>query len=122
MANDQEASKVVLGDDPVSSCEADWFKFKEPAVALTNQLLKISSSSGVCCGIIGSWGTGKSSFMKIMESYLKETHSLDCICIWFTAWDPGGISNLGDAMIFRFLTDIARDQKDFKGYLKELEK
>lgn len=53
---DKQPKKMVLGDDPIESFEADWFDFKTPAVDLAKQLYEISKSSGVCCGIIGSWG------------------------------------------------------------------
>lgn len=112
---------MILGDDPIESFEADWFDFKTPAVNLAKQLYEISKSSGVCCGIIGSWGSGKSSFMKLMDEYLRKNQSQNVCVTWFTAWDPGGIEDLGDAMLHRLFLSIAEKNKDLSGPFKELQ-
>jgi hypothetical protein len=112
---------VVLGDDPVPSMAYDWFTFGNSVVTLVSQLHTVSQTSGICCGIVGSWGTGKSSFMRMMEAHLREKYR-DCLIVWFTAWDPEGVGNLGDAMIYRFLSDISKDDKKLEGSFKELEK
>jgi hypothetical protein len=99
--------KIVLGDDAIEAIDADWFEFGPAAIVLADQLYEISESSGVCCGIIGSWGSGKSSFMRIMEENLQKSHSNLSFC-WFTAWDPGGIQDLGDAMLYRLFAEVAK--------------
>jgi hypothetical protein len=106
--------KISPGDDPVCSFETDWFEFKEPALALANLLHEISENSGVCCGIVGPWGSGKSSFIKLIQQGAKEQFGNSVCFSWFTAWDPGGSKDLGDAMLYRFFQDI---KESFKGDL-----
>jgi len=111
--------KLVSGDDAIDTAEADWFDFDGPAGALARNLYDVSKSSGVCCGILGPWGSGKSSFMKLMAQHAKQANSKVCIT-WFTAWDPGGIEDIGDAMLLRVFGDVAANNKDLTNSLKSL--
>lgn len=109
----RKTKKLILGDDAIESSDADWLGFKIPATELAKQLYEISKSSGVCCGIVGRWGSGKSSFMKLMNEYIrKESGWKKVDVVWFTAWDPGGLQDLGDAMLYHFFRDIAEGEKD----------
>jgi len=118
----EEPKKLVQGDDAIESFEADWFDFRTRAIELAKQLYTISKSSGVCCGIVGPWGSGKSSFMKLMDEYIRKESSWKNVHIaWFTAWDPGGIQDLGDAMLYHFFRDIAEKNREIAGAFKELQ-
>lgn len=118
----KKRKKLVLGDDAIESFEADWFDFRTPAIELAKQLYVISESSGVCCGIVGPWGSGKSSFMKLMEEYIRKESSWEKVhTVWFTAWDPGGIQDLGDAMLYHFFRDVAGKNKKMVDAFKELQ-
>jgi len=115
--------KLVLGDDAIENSEADWLDFRTPAVELAKHLYKISKTSGVCCGIIGPWGSGKSSFMRLMNEYIQKESSWKKVDVtWFTAWDPGGIQDLGDAMLYNFFRDVATKNQEMNGIFKELKK
>jgi energy-coupling factor transporter ATP-binding protein EcfA2 len=118
---DAKFKKSILGDDAIESLEADWFDFETHAVALAKQLYEISKSSGVCCGIMGSWGSGKSSFMKLMSEYVSNEYPKNACTAWFTAWDPGGVEDLGDAMLYRLFHEAAERNKDLSGAFKHLQ-
>jgi len=119
----KQQKKIVLGDDAIESFETDWFDFKSPAIALTNQLYEISESSGICCGIIGSWGSGKSSFMKLMDKYIREDSTWKNVnTIWFTAWDPGGMEDLGDALLYRFFSEVVEENTGIANAFEDLKK
>ena len=118
----KKAKKLVLGDDAIESFEADWLDFRAPAVELSKQLYEISKSSGVCCGIVGPWGSGKSSFMKLMDENIRKEPSWKKVHIaWFTAWDPGGIVDLGDAMLYHFFRDVAGKSPKMADSFEELQ-
>ena len=111
----------MQGDDAIESFDADWFDFRTPVIQLAKQLYMISKSSGVCCGIVGHWGSGKSSFMKLMEEYIRKESSWKKVHIaWFTAWDPGGIEDLGDAMLYNFFHDVVGKNEKMAGVFNEL--
>ena len=118
----KKKTKLVHGDDAIESSEADWFDFETPARELAKQLYEISKSSGVCCGIIGSWGSGKSSFMKLMDEYVRKKLSSNVCVAWFIAWDPGGIEDLGDSMLYHLFHDIAGKNKALSSAFKKLQK
>jgi hypothetical protein len=124
LSGDEKPSpkRTVVGDDPIDSFEADWFGFEKPAVELANMLYKVSETSGVCCGIIGSWGSGKTSFMKLMDEYARKNSDWKNVhTVWFTAWDPGGIEDLGNALLLQFFRRVVGDNEEMADALKKLE-
>ena len=121
MSGEEKSRKVIVGDDSIDSFEADWLGFGKLAVGLANQLYTVSKSSGVCCGIIGSWGSGKSSFMKLMDEYARKRSGWKNVrTVWFTAWDPGGIEDLGDALLYQFFQSVVGKEEKMAGVLNKL--
>jgi len=118
---EHDAKRIVLGDDAVENSDADWFNFEAGAVAVADQLLDASKTSGVCFGIIGSWGNGKSSFMKLMDEYINKRYPEEICSVWFKAWDPGGIDDLGDAMLYHLFHSVAGKHKSLDNAFKELQ-
>ncbi|MFB0522161.1 MAG: P-loop NTPase fold protein [Candidatus Bathyarchaeia archaeon] len=117
----KKRKNLLLGDDSIEASDADWFHFTEPAINLSKQLYTISNSSGVCCGIVGPWGSGKSSFMRLMREFIRSKSGRKNISVvWFTAWDPGGIEDLGDAMLYRFFEDVAGSEASMAKAFQEL--
>ncbi|MCK5039936.1 MAG: pentapeptide repeat-containing protein [Candidatus Aenigmarchaeota archaeon] len=58
--------------------------FKEYAEALSNII--IDSDSPFTIGILGEWGTGKTSLMKNIISKLEHKKSNPPVIVWFDAW------------------------------------
>ena len=112
--------RISLGDDAIETPATDWFHFATSAATLVKQLHQISRSSGVCCGIVGPWGSGKSSFMKLMAGNARKKYRNACVS-WFTAWDPGGIPDIGDAMLYRLFYDLEKENKELSDAFKELQ-
>jgi predicted KAP-like P-loop ATPase len=117
---------LTLGDDPISTFEHDLFAWSGKAANLTALLYCISQLSGVCCGIVGDWGSGKSSFMKLIDDRVKAVYKDKTCSVWFTAWDPGSIQDLEDAMLYQFFKQLVEKkspsviEKDEKDKLDEL--
>jgi hypothetical protein len=111
---------MILGDDAISSRESDCFDYLKPASSLAEQLLTISKTSGVCCGILGPWGSGKSSFMHLVESFSKEKYKDKVLSAWFTAWDPGGIEDLEDSMLYSLYQQATKEEKELESNFTEL--
>ncbi|MCX6659133.1 MAG: P-loop NTPase fold protein, partial [Candidatus Bathyarchaeota archaeon] len=108
--------------DPVESFEFDLLDFKIPAIELAKDLYEISKTSGVCCGVVGSWGSGKSSFMKLMDEHVLKEHTGKVHTAWFTAWDPGGAHDLGDAMLHSLFRELVEGNKSCRNPSKNLKK
>ncbi len=116
----EKPKSLILGDDAIETVNADWFDFETSAMALTEQLYEISKYSGICCGIGGSWGSGKSSFMKLMKEHVYKAYPKKACVAWFTAWDPAGIDDLGDAMLYRLFHDVTESNSELSNAFKRL--
>ncbi len=57
--------------------------------------------------------------MNLVMEHAKKTHS-DVHVTWFTAWDPGGIEDIGDAMLYRVFGDIAKNNDELSGAFDRL--
>ena len=115
-----EEKILISGDDPIQSLFEDWFNFAPQAQELTEKLYIISNSSSVCSGVIGGWGTGKSSFLQLMESYIEEKmNEWNCVSVWFIAWRPGEEDiKLGDEFLYRIYDSVIQhaEGKSLKNY------
>lgn len=74
----------ILTDIPVSSASEDALNFNAYSESLTQII--VDSKARFAVGIFGSWGTGKTSLMKMIKTKLKEKYKDDIITLWFEAW------------------------------------
>ena len=57
--------------------------------------------------------------MKLMEKHVKAKYP-NMSTIWFTAWNPGGVEDLGDAMLYKVFQGVSENQTDLDGPFNEL--
>jgi len=69
--NDEPALEDALGRDKMAAALAE-------SVSLANTPLSV--------GIYGSWGSGKTTLMRLIEDYLTKNQKKDVDCIWFDPW------------------------------------
>ncbi|MFH2111415.1 MAG: P-loop NTPase fold protein [Candidatus Bathyarchaeota archaeon] len=105
--NSQNELELIHGDTHITKFSQDWFGFSSHAKKLVNEISVIAIDSCICCGVIGEWGTGKSSFMKLMSNYIHDDFDSNNLVIWYIAWDPYGLSNMGDAILFHIFKTVA---------------
>jgi Cdc6-like AAA superfamily ATPase len=74
----------ILTDIPVSLAKEDALNFSGYSERLAQII--VDSQARFAVGIFGSWGTGKTSLMKMIKSELKEKYKDDIITLWFEAW------------------------------------
>jgi hypothetical protein len=74
----------VLTDDPVSSISKDVLNFDKYSSVLSEIIM--DSEPRFAIGIFGSWGTGKTSLMKMVESKLRDKYADYAVTVWFEAW------------------------------------
>ncbi|MCA3263109.1 MAG: hypothetical protein ING44_14295 [Telmatospirillum sp.] len=65
----------MFDDRPISDASQDRFGFAVPAKHLAKSLLAMASSDGSVLGVEGDWGTGKSSFVNLVASALRNQKS-----------------------------------------------
>lgn len=124
----EKEKKTLLGDDPVSNPSEDSFFFYPEAESVANILLKVLKDSSIVFAVRGPWGSGKTSFMKLVQWALEDRKDSSVLPVWFDAWKFTDTVHLGDALIYealRCMVDelkgkLPQDLKDLKILDKEL--
>lgn len=70
-------------DISIKSEQEDILSRKKLAIRVSDQIKSLSTESSFAIGIVGAWGTGKSSFLKLIESNISDN---DTIIINFNPW------------------------------------
>jgi ABC-type transport system involved in cytochrome bd biosynthesis fused ATPase/permease subunit len=78
-----ECPSVVLSDDPSN---VDAFGIYDRLVAAIAATV-VKDKGGKAIGLVGSWGSGKSTVIQLLEARLAKTD----VCLWqFDAWAHEG--------------------------------
>ncbi|TSA11333.1 MAG: hypothetical protein D4R73_04050 [Deltaproteobacteria bacterium] len=87
-------------------CEKDLLGFDKYVETLSGMIEDSDFKTPFCIGIFGNWGCGKTSFMHLLESRLKEGNSSPYIIpVWFNPWRY----EKEDHLIIPFLKTIQHD-------------
>lgn len=78
---------------------------------LCDELLCIETNISYAVAILGQWGSGKTRFLKMIESSLKTNHSDDYILIKYYPWKVSGER----AIISDFFTLLCNELQDYHG-------
>ena len=62
----------VAGDNPIRKPEDDVLGRSKVARSFAEQVLSLDASQGVVVGVLGPWGSGKTSFVNLARAYWKE--------------------------------------------------
>jgi len=102
----------LLSDLPIGetgSLAKDGLNFEKYAQVLGE--VAINTTGPFTIGIFGEWGTGKTSLMKLIESYLSKNKRI--ATIWFNAWRY----EKEDEPLFPLLATIIREIENQSGFL-----
>jgi formylglycine-generating enzyme required for sulfatase activity len=100
----------------------DYLGFEPYVTAIAEFLLNPETKPPLTLSIEGEWGSGKSSFMKQLEKYLREKGKQRTV--WFNAWRHDKAEAVWAAFALSFIKQISTPQgyKDLpraiKGYCK----
>jgi len=126
--SDAKYSTLLLEERPITSEDEDALGFKEKIESISSYLLKAVEEGSYVVGIDGEWGSGKSSFLNLLESYFKEKmKNKKAIFIRFNPWSYES----KEVLVDRFVKEIENALKSkgwmvpsisrtFKKYLKQL--
>lgn len=113
----------LLTDNPTKE---DKFGFNSFADVLTNAIME-AKPLPFCVGIFGAWGSGKSSFMLMLEDLIKKqaekSAGVRIESIWFNPWKYDKKEDLWNALIQTILDSIIKAQAvspDIKNKAKNL--
>jgi len=105
----------LLSDLPIGetgSIAKDGLNFQKYAEVLGE--VAINTNGPFTIGIFGEWGTGKTSLMKLIESYLSKNNKV--ATIWFNAWRY----EKEDEPLFPLLATVIRAIEKNEDFLKRL--
>jgi len=97
-----ESRYVLLTDQPWTE-GSDPLGFDDLAERLSALVLASRESSPLAIGVLGGWGSGKSSLMSRLRSRLEAGDEVETV--WFNAWTAEGRSVL-EGMIKSVLAQI----------------
>lgn len=69
---DREQNKHIAGDRALKPGEIDRLGFRDIAGRIAGALVDHASDSGIVVGLNGSWGSGKSSLLTLIEEELQK--------------------------------------------------
>ena len=109
----------VTGDNPIRRPEDDALGRTKSARSFTVQVLSLDVREGVVVGVLGPWGSGKTSFVNLARAYLAEegVPVLD-----FNPWMFSGAEQLIEAFFVELsaqlklrpgLADVGKDIEDY---------
>src|SRR5690242_20719237 len=94
----------------------DYLNYVEVA-ELVAEILVDPGMRPVSVGIFGTWGTGKSSLLNLIESELKRRAGHDTIVIRFDAWLYQGYDDARAALMDVIARSLYEEAKDKEGLL-----
>lgn len=88
------APKRLDTDRPIERLVEDTLGRSSPAKRLAQNILALDSSHGLVIGVLGPWGSGKTSFMNLVREVLTNS---EASVVDFNPWMFSGIDRLVDA-------------------------
>jgi len=117
--NSDTSKGFVGGDNPIRRVEDDTLGRGLPARSFARQVLGVDASEGVVVGVLGPWGSGKTSFINLARDEFK---SADVPVLDFNPWMFSGAQQLVESFFvelaaqLRIHPGLADVGKDLQAY------
>lgn len=96
----------IFSDNPVYNLSDDIFGFSRYVTSVKNALVG-AKDLPLCIGIFGDWGTGKTSFMRILQHEIESDRNHKTI--WFNPWKYDRKEELWHAFLQTIIGAMAAD-------------
>lgn len=96
----------------------DFLNYSEASEIVVN-VLKTPSMLPISIGVFGSWGTGKSTILNLIEDTIQAETNNDFIIIKFDAWLYQGFDDARAALLEVITLEIAKLAKDNQSLLQK---
>lgn len=107
--SETRAKTTIAADHPIERVEDDALGRASVARRLALQLLALDSSQGLVAGVLGPWGSGKTSLINLVEEELRST---EATILEFNPWVFSGTKQL----VASFFAELAAQLKVETGY------
>ncbi len=94
----------IAGDNPIRSAEGDLIGRDTSARSFARHIQKLDAREGLVVGVLGSWGSGKTSFVNLTRVHLAES---EITVLDFNPWMFSGAEQL----ITSFFNELASQIK-----------
>ena len=108
---------MIIGDNPIKEAEDDEIGRVAIAQKFAQHVLKLDTSEGVVVGVLGPWGSGKTSFINLAQ---KEFEKAEVSIFDFNPWMFSGAAQLVESFFIE-LTAQLKIRPDLVEVGKELE-
>jgi predicted KAP-like P-loop ATPase len=108
---------TTAADNPIRSSEADLLGRSKAATSFAKQVLSLDASEGVVVGVLGPWGSGKTSFINLARAHFE---SAEVPVVDFNPWMFSGAEQLVESF-FSELSAQLRIRERFSNIASELE-
>lgn len=95
---------LTKGDNPIQSAQDDTLGRLGVALSFARQVLALDASQGTVVGVLGPWGSGKTSFVNLARSEFKRA---EIAVLDFNPWMFSGAEQLVDS----FFVELAAQLK-----------
>lgn len=113
--NNIDNSYFVLTDDPIEEEEADSLGFRPLVEALIQDIKHTNlSNSAFSIGVVGKWGQGKSSFINILTTEIKDEY----ILVKFNPRNTSNYQSIGNEFFANFAEVLHPYQFQIKSKIK----
>ena len=98
-------SQISISQQNDIATDVDQLGFTEHVSVIAQRIVNATNEdTPMTIGVYGEWGSGKSSFLKMVEKVLIQKEH-DIYPIWFNAWKYGQEENLWVALIQKVISD-----------------
>lgn len=94
----------IKADNPITRLEEDALGRVKPASSFAEQIITLDSSEGMVVGVLGPWGSGKTSFVNLSQSFIKES---GITVLEFNPWMFSG----ADQLVQSFFIELSAQLK-----------
>ncbi|MBI3652109.1 MAG: NTPase KAP [Acidobacteria bacterium] len=104
-----KSDRGIATDNPIQNPAEDALGRAKPARSFAEQILSLDSAEGIVVGVLGPWGSGKTSFVNLARRHLKDA---DIPVLEFNPWMFSGAEQLVEA----FFVEISAQLKIRSGF------
>jgi predicted KAP-like P-loop ATPase len=110
---------AITSDNPIRHSADDTLGRSEVARSFASQLLSLDASEGLVLGVLGAWGSGKTSFLNLTRDCLADS---DLPVLDFNPWMFSGAEQLVESFFVELsaqlkvrpgLAEVGRDLEDY---------
>lgn len=108
--------QLPFGDHPINNHEQDLLGREPLAAIVADQIVRMDASQGAVVGILGAWGTGKTSLLNLVLEKLESEESFTVV--QFNPWLFSGVEQITSALLSQIYATLKSTSAGWKARKK----